>query len=427
LLIHKPITVDGNGGLLLLNTSAYPANYQIAITSTLTTNSVQWTEPVTAGQTTFHVATEPGQFTVGQWVHIGLGQDPNDPNEEHFAALTQITAVTTDSITVAASVPYDVNNGAFMHHITAVDSLATDVHVRDLKFDHVDGTVPDSAIWVGIAKDCSIDGVSGRFNMVANIADSSLIQLSNVTASLVVGHMAAGRVVTVWQSDNVRVINVKADTSADTAVFFLESWARNTTFQNIDVTWRYASMPRSAVFHLTGGSSGTFIDRVRIDNTGPVNLVGQGSQLSDYRFGAVTITGQLHVAPLYLIDDLTLGSRRYANPQHVTQTIDLQPGWQDHQVTLAPGTIKTIKVTASDRSSIQWLLVINAQGKGGDYTQRLVSGQTVDFGGLLGFLGDPFPFNDAADSLKSLVIATPASITPGAQLTVEVEYYPPAT
>src|SRR5439155_17348789 len=109
-------------------------------------------------------------------------------------------------------------------------------------------TVPDSAIWVGIAKDSSIDGVSGRFNMVANISDSSLIQLTNVVASLVVGHPAAGRVLTTWQSDDVRIVNVKADTSADTAVFFVESWSRNTTFRNIDVNWRYPTMPRSAVF-----------------------------------------------------------------------------------------------------------------------------------------------------------------------------------
>jgi hypothetical protein len=426
LLIHKPLTVEGNGGLLLLNTSAYPTNYHIAITSTLTTNSEQWTEPVTAGQSTFHVASAPGQFTAGQWVFLELGQDPNDPNEQHFTALTQVAAVTADSITLDRTVPYDINNGTFMDRITAVDSLATDVHVRDVKFDHVDGTIPDSAIYVGIAKDCSIDGVSGRFNMVAMVSDSSLIQLTNVVASLVVGHISAGRVINVWQSDDVRVLNVKADTSADKPVFFIESWARDTSFKNIDVTWRYPSVPRSGVFHFTGGSSGTVADQVRIDNVGPVNLVGQGGQVSSYHFGTVVITGQLHIAPLYLADDLTIGAQHYANPQEVSQTIDLQPGWTDHRIALATGTIKSIKITASDRDSIQWLLVVNAKGQGADYTQQIVSGQTVDLGGLLGFVGDPYPLNDGGGSTKSLVLYTPDTIAAGATLTVDVEYYPPA-
>lgn len=425
LLIHKPLTVEGNGGLLLLNTSAYPANYHFAITSTLTTNSVQWTEQVTAGQSTFHVATAPGQFTVGQWVHAGLGQDPNDPNEEHFAVLTQVAAVAADTVTLTTAVPYDVSNGAFTHRITAVDSLATDVHVRDVKFDHVDGTIPDSAMWVGIARNITLDGISGRFNMVANVADSTNVELRNVVATLVVGHPAAGRAFTAWQSDDVLVSDVRVDTAADKAVFFVESWSRNTTFRNIDVRWRYANSPNSAVFHLTGGSSGTFADQVRIDNTAPVNLVGSGAQSAGYSFGAVSIAGPVHVAPLFLIDDLTLSTRRYADELRVTQTIDLQAGWTDHRIALATGTIKSVKLTATDKSSIAYLLVLNVNGQGTDFTNRIVSGVTVDLSGMLGFVGAPYPLNDPAESLKSLVLYTPATVTPGAQLTIDVEYYPP--
>jgi hypothetical protein len=301
------------------------------------------------------------------------------------------------------------------------------VHVRDLKFDHVDGTTPDAAIWLGITKDVTIDGISGRFNIGVNVSDSRNVQIKNVDATLVVGHPAAGRVFTAWQCDDVLLANVRADTSVDKPLFFVESWSRTTTFQNIDVRWRYPQMPIGAIFHLTGGSSGTFIDQLRIDNTAPVAIAGSGAQEASYTFGAVEVRGPIHVAPLFLTDDTTLGNRRYSGAQHAVTTIDLQSGWVDHRVALATGTIKSIKVTASDPASINYLLFVNATGKGTDATKYLVAGETIDLGPILGLIGDPFPFNDAAESTKSLVLYTPASIMPGATLTVDVEYYPPPT
>lgn len=424
LMINKPLNVDGNGGLLLLNTSALWENHQLIISSTLNVNSVQWTEPVSAGQSTFHVAAAPGQFAVGQWVFLELGQDPNDPNEQHFTSLTQVAATTDDTITTYATVPYDINNGAYAHKITAVDSLARDVHVRDLKFDHADGKVPDSGIWIGMARDCSVDGVSGRFNMVANVSDSSLIQLRNVVASVELGHPAAARVFTAWQSNDLTVVNVKADTSADEPVFFVESWSRDTTFRNIDVHWRYSKPATRPIFHFTGGSSGNFADQVRIDNAASVILVASGSQSATYSFGTVSISGESQMLPLYLTADLTIAGRHYSPASHVVQTIDLEPGWTDHRIDIAAGTIKSVRLTSSDGSSVTQVYVLNANGGGSVFLKPFAAGGMVS---VDGYLGANYPLNDAAESLKSVVLYTAASITPGAQLTIDVEYYPPAT
>src|SRR5205823_4104738 len=134
----------------------------------------------------------------------------------------------------------------------------------DLKFDHVDGTIPDTSIWVGLARNTTIDGVSGRSNILANISDSTNVSLTNADIVLANGHSAAGRVLTAWQSDGVSVSGVQADTAFDKAPFFVESWARGTSFDNINVHWRYTGTPTNAVFHLTGGSSGTFADHVSI-------------------------------------------------------------------------------------------------------------------------------------------------------------------
>lgn len=422
LTIDKPMNVDGHGALLLLNTSAWPTNRHITVQSEFSPTSVRWKEGVVAGQSTFHPTFAPGTFTVGQWVYLELGQDPYDANEQHFAATVPVTAVGVNSVTVGTSVPYAINAGSLDNRLTPSTSLATQVNVRDLKFDHVDGTLPDAAMWIDHARDCTIDGISGRFEIMANVADSTNISLRSATASLVNDHPAAARALTVWQSDNVSLSNVRVDTGVDKAVFFVESWARKTTVSNADVRWRYTQSPTNGVFHLTGGSSGTLATGIRIDNSGPIFLAGSGDQPADYHFGVVTISGALKAASLANIDDLTVGAKRYANPLKLTQTIDLAALWADKRFNLVAGTIKSIKVTASSSGSVNQVFVINAAGQG-TVTKTLTAGVALDLP-LLGCLGSDYPFNDATGSMKTAALYTPSSIPVGARLTFDIEYYP---
>jgi hypothetical protein len=248
----------------------------------------------------------------------------------------------------------------------------------------------------------------------------------NVNASLVNGHSAAARVLTVWQSNNVQATGIRADTPADKAVFFIESWARNTTLSDIDVKWRYADAPRNAVVHFTGGSTGTYVDRLRVDNTGPVMLLGQGGQQAQVRFGSVVIRRGVKSVPLHVVNDLTVGSQRYASPVRVVRTIDLQGAWNNRRFDLAAGTIKSIKFTLSHAGAVSGLFLVNAQGVGGEFSRSLVGGQTVDLSGQACGIGTDFPFNDALDSMKSIGLITPAVIPAGARLTVEMEVFPKA-
>ena len=192
LLIEKPLTLEGNGAVLLSNTSASPQNRTITVQSALTSQSTTWSEPVVAGQSTFHFAMSPGEYAVGQWVFLELGQDPFDPNEQHFTAMMPITAVGTDSVTLGISVPYAINSGALNNRMTVVGSMATQVHIRDLKFDFVDGTISDSALWFERVRNSSVNGVSGRFNAVMVAADCTNVGLQNVNATLANVHSAAG-------------------------------------------------------------------------------------------------------------------------------------------------------------------------------------------------------------------------------------------
>jgi hypothetical protein len=422
LVIDKPMEVAGNGALLLLNTSVSPVNRTLTIRSELSPTSVSWKEPVTAGQSTFHPAFTAGTFKVGQWVFVELGQDPYDHNEQHYTTMAPVTAVGTNTLTLGTSVPYNINAGAFTNKITPVTSMASQVHVRDLKFDHVAGTIPDASIWMERVRNSTIDGISGRFEIMATMADCANVSLTNATASLVNDHSAAGRALTVWQSDNTSFSNIHADTSVDKAVFFVESWARNTTLTNLDVRWRYTLAPQNAVFHLTGGSIGTLADGVRINNTGPVMLAMSGTQPADYHFGTVNVSGPLKAAWMRTVDDLTVGTKRFANAVHVTKTIDLAGGWNGKNIDLVRGAIKSIKVTATKANSVSQVFVLNPIGQGTS-VKTPPAGVAVDLP-TLSMLTSDASFNDLSDSLKRTALITPTSVPLGSKLTFDIEYYP---
>jgi hypothetical protein len=427
LLITKPLILEGNGALLLSNTSVSPLNRTIRVESALDyTKATAWRENIVAGQSTFHAAVDLQDFQVGQWVFVELGQDPYDLHEQHFTALTPITAVDEGgTISLGISVPYDVNAGTFWNKVTPVSTLATQVHIRNVKIDYVDGTTQDAGIWFERARNSSVDGLSGRFNIGVVAADSKNITVSNFNATLTNGHSAAGRAFSVWQTDSIKLQNATIDTSFDKAVFFAESWARDTQIVNVDVKNRSTiDPPRAALFGLTGGSTGTVADQIRIDNAGPLVLSGGGLYPASFHFGSINVTGRVKYIPLNITDDLTVGTRHYAGLQHVTKTITLIPNARGQMVSFLPGgTVKNLKITASDTRSLTALYVLNASYQGANVITSLVSGNAVELTSF-GFMGTDYLFNDPTESAKSVGIYTPSIISQGAKITIDVDYYP---
>ena len=231
---------------------------------------------------------------------------------------------------------------------------------------------------------------------------------------------------TAWQSNNVKAIGIRADTAYDKAIFFTESWTRNTQITDVDIKWRATGTPTSAIFHATGGSTGTYGDQIRIDNVGPIILAGSGSQKGEFSFGAVSIRGAVKSAPLDVTADLTIGNKRYAQPVRLTKTIDLQSAWAGQTLPLIEGTVKSLRITASDTRAISQLFVINSVRSGDQVSRSLSSGQSISLWSF-GYIGSDFPFNDVLGSQKTISIITPANVSPGAKLTIDVEYYPPGT
>ena len=87
-----------------------------------------------------------------------------------------------------------------------------------------------------------------------------------------------GRAVTAWQTDALSVSDINVTSAYDAPAVLLESWARNTSINNVTMNWNYTGTPADAVFHFTGSSYGTYVNNVTINNVGSILLVGSGTQ-----------------------------------------------------------------------------------------------------------------------------------------------------
>ncbi|MFI5377900.1 MAG: hypothetical protein ACHRHE_01220 [Tepidisphaerales bacterium] len=422
LVIQNNVNLEGNGATLLLDTSAWPDNEVVMIQSPLSDQAFTWTAPVKAGQTTFPVAAPLAQVPPGTIVFMQLGQDPNDPYEEHWARMVKVIANTGSTITIDTPVPYDIIQGQFVNRLCVARTYVQNVTVHNVRFDYTTRATPDADIWIDRAANVTIDTISGRFSIAAQASDSQNVTIRNVTGQLTHPHCAAGRVLTAWQSENVSLSNVSVTSDSLAPAVFLESWAHNTTVTNLAIDYQTATGSIGDVFHLTGGSFGTSLDKISIHSLVPTVLVDSGGQNSTYHFGDVTMTGgSLIAAPLGLIDRFDDNGRVYANATSLDVTITLKAGVSDYYVPLFRGTVKSATAILSGSQGVKALYLINDQDSGANIG-NIPTGQVVNLNGV-SYIGSDYPFNDPADPTKSLHIYTGANLPPGATITFHFEYY----
>jgi len=420
LMITRSVTLNGRGATLLLATSSYPSNTQICVSSTFATTVYTWHEAVKAGQTKLNVAIPTTSLRAGDQIFLELGQDPHDPNQQHFARLCTVVRNTGKSVTIDVAVPFAINQGARSHSIRKVTKLAHDVAIKNLNFDHVEGTIPNANVWVEAATDVSLDNVGGRMVILCNVSNSQRVSISHVRGTLVTPHGAAGRVLTTWQSEDVTLSDVEVTTAADRAVVFVESWNRSVTVNDITINWNFAGAPTAAVFHVTGGSYGTFIDGLVVRNAGSIVLSGAGSQTGDVSFGRVVVEGDAKFIPLSAIADLTWRGVRYAGVQTKTVTVSLAANWWDHGLELVTGTVKSLKVAVTTTQGLVAFYVTSTEGQGVEASGQLVAGKSVQLA-VGGYLGSDYLFN--REAAKYLHIYTNGAMPAGATAVVTVEYY----
>lgn len=420
LAIRKPLALEGQGAALLLEPNSSPENNHVWIESQYGAESYEWLGSVTQGQTEFMVAA-PG-LKVGDTVHLGLGHDPYDHNEQHFAGLAKVVYSDGLMVKLDTPAPRDINQGTRTHRITRVETVAENITVRNLRFDWVGGVIIDAAVWVQSARNVTVEHLRGRFTGTVAVVDSTGVVIRDVKGELIKNHPAAGRVLTAWQSD-VEVYDVKVSTSADTPVIFTESWNRRLRVHGLEVDWGYrGSEPQGGVVHLTGGSSDAFIDDLVVHNDAPVRLVTTGGAASEFRFGRVEIDGNAIALPLSVVEHLKLDGVDYGAALTLTRQVELSSDLKGWGFPLIDGYVKEITVELSSQQGVQGVYVINSKHQGVDVVPYLVNGRAQHAN--LHYFGLAQVFNVADAQQKSVHVYTGADLLPGTMLTVNVEYYP---
>ncbi|HZN66132.1 MAG TPA: hypothetical protein VFB66_12630, partial [Tepidisphaeraceae bacterium] len=219
---------------------------------------------------------------------------------------------------------------------------------------------------------------------------------------------------------------------------YVESWARDTTANNLTVHWRVPRRTTADVLHFTGGSTGSFVDNLVVDNAGygEINLADKGGPgaVAQWRLGRVLVTGPVFAAQLNDIDSLSVDGHTFEATGVATETyaVPLEAGWSGHPAVQIRGVVRKSTFRLSNasgapldpavRDAITSILFVNNNGQGGDVTDRgeLFTGEEVSF--LAGY-GWVDPFNAMNGMEKRLSITTTPALPPGVLLTVTVEYW----
>jgi hypothetical protein len=452
LVVRKRLHVEAQGATLKMNSSSIPQNITFFVESQYSPQVYEWAGQVAAGESTFQVAVPPEEMRPGDLVFVELGDDPYDsePIEpgrkwiEHFSAIARVVENTGSSVTLDTATPYAIQQGSGdqyrPHRIRRITGLVEDVWFHDVRFDHFEGATPNSQVHLQTVRNVRVQTVRGRFTLVLSAWDSDDVLLSDVAGELpsFPNHSADGRILTSLQSDRVRVENAEVTTYVDAPFVYVESWARETVGNNLTVHWRVPRRTTADVLNFTGGSTGSFVDNLVVDNAGygEINLADKGGPgaVAQWRLGRVRVTGPVFAAQLNDVDSLTVDGHTFDVTRVATETfaVPLDAGWSGHPVAQIRGVVRksTFRLSNANgapldpavRDAITSILLVNNNGQGGDVTSRpeLFTGADVSFPAGYGSV-DPFNATDGME--KRLSITTTPALPPGVLLTVTVEYW----
>jgi hypothetical protein len=454
LVVRKPLNVEANGATLKLNESNYPQNMTIRVESEYAADMYTWEGAVSAGQTTFAVAVPGSALQPGDLVFVEFGDDPYDfewiephrPWIEHYSVTSRVVANDGTSVTLDAPVPYDIHPGVGEqyrpHRIRRITKSAEGLWMNNLRFDHFAGTTPNGEIWLQTTRDVLVQNVTGRYTLLLQAWDSDDVLLKGVRGDLVEApnNTADGRVLSVLQTDRVTMEDVEVTTAVDGPVVFGETWARDTRLLDVTVHWRHPERTTAAVLFFTGGSTGTFVDNLLVDNAGygEINLIDKGgtSGVAQWHLGRVEINGPIFWATLNNIDVLVADGRTYDASKVVTEehVIALEPDMTGYVAPTLSGVVRRATFRLSNSMGyaldpavmsveVQDVWMVNNLWQGDNVANHieLFSGQTVEY--ILGY-GSVHPFNSLSGQDKRVLTYTGSNLPPGTTLTVTFEYWP---
>jgi hypothetical protein len=396
----------------------------------LAATSYTWTGNVAFGQTSFNVAISPNVLIPGDTVFLSLGTDPNDHTQPNYGAVGQVISNTGSVVTLNIGLPAAYANyesalaqGDIPNSIQRITDVIQNVSYKDINFEYVSGTTPDTQIWLTDARNVTLNNLTGVATILANVVDSENCTVSNCNVTLVEdASSSSGRLVTGWQDDNLQILDNVTSDAYDTTTVFLESWARNTIITNLNASYTFSGRSSHDVFHFTGNSYGTVVNGTVVNCTSGIDLVLSGAQSAYYEFGTVTVNGPIQFAPLVFIADLINGSTNLNQADTVTSTGSLTVGsnWNDYQVALCNGVVETMTFTLTSWTGESTIFITNSNGNGANLTtSNLPAGVATAFPQLF---GTDYPFDSPSYPAKTMSFYT-STVPANTTLSWSVTYY----
>lgn len=424
--VTKTINIDFANSTLILGPNNAPFNRHLNINS-LTAADVTFTQTVLLGDSVLSVSGTG--IAEGDYILVRLGVDPYDPNEPNWARVCRVTASTGSTVTIDHRVPYNINGTS--HKINRITSLVAGCSFKNLVMTYSSG-VPDTHIYPSrcfnvIFENIRADKVRIMFNpfYCHNMVFRN-IQCTTFQA----GFPSHGRVFTAWQIENVLIENVDSTSPDASGGFFFESWCRQVLVRNATVSTKTLSSGGN-FSQITGGSYDIQFENITADILNG-EIFTSGAAPGDYTARNVrmlSFPNQININRVTSFTDVAnnVVIREGANNIATERLqVAMQPSWNNRPFTLVRGYAKQIWLYVEDKTHITSFFVLGLGGQGYSSLGYLVNTQWSSIPDV-GFYGAGYPFNNAANIDKRIILSTAATMVAGTLLTVVVQYWPIAS
>lgn len=294
---HRAQSGGGNDGVL--------------ITPTLDV-AINWTESITGPTRTLTIANSG--LVAGDYVHVQLGEHPNDPNEVHYRANARVTAADVATVTLDRIIPYTINDTA--HQLNKIAAATDDMQLPPMVLDaRASAVTPNLGLAIDRSVGVTVPSVHARgYSIAAGIRrGSSGVHIGRIVSEPEPG-VGFGRAFTSFGARDCSVGAIQAKAvNADEGVVFIETSTQGLRIGQLDIDDVHGNRePAVALVSCLGASTDNRIETVNVRSLQPggtstagtflrLDRRNQGGEIS---FGTVRSNVTLQNLDLRFVDVL---------------------------------------------------------------------------------------------------------------------------
>lgn len=433
-IVAKPnVKIIGNNTKLILkgNTTFFKC-------SSTTGTAITVTADTDLDDTTLEIASS-ATLTVGMDVLVRLGQaayDAAEPDWWLFAKVSAIpdaTHVTLDrpvcKVMSVAATP-TVGQRAVVPITLFMENVEIDGF--NLVNDMTGGANAEEGIYAQVGRHFKFDNITGE-NTGAGIITLQYVdhvEVPSVTVRSCAkqgGQASKGRGIAAAESRNVRFGNVYLKDCEGSFVLF-EGRSESVTVDNLRIENGYVGRNNAAVELIT------HLGNCRIEY-GDIWASGAASYFYDtggttgneihVKSATFNMDGDPLIPSMAAFQRTRIRGNNYSEIRRYSKTFPLHKSMSAVNLDLPSGLVRHLRIYASSTTGITNLYLSNKTSNGASVSGNLVEGQLVEMPATSQGLGSGYVFN--ALEPKRLIVYTDGTLVAGTILTVDMDYFAPAT